>query len=64
MIKKIKQIWNEIRYFNFLKINGGVDPCESLREKLKEKEEILSDIKEYAESMNWKKIVRMSDGKN
>ena len=30
MVKRIKKWWAEYQHMNYLKINGGIDPCAAL----------------------------------
>ena len=44
MLPRVKKMWNEYRHMNYLKLNGGVDPCEALRARVARLEDALRFI--------------------
>lgn len=44
MLEKIKSFLRWWMHMNFLKVNGGVDPCAALRARVTRLEEALRDI--------------------
>ena len=38
MLPRVKKMWDEYRHMNYLKLNGGVDPCAAIRARLAEVE--------------------------
>jgi len=51
MLPRVKKMWDEYRHMNYLKLNGGVDPCAAIRARLAEVEAQRDGLKTHLQTL-------------
>ena len=46
MLPRVKKMWDEYRHRNYLKLNGGEDPCAAIRLRAEQAEERCKRLEE------------------
>lgn len=66
MLPRVKKMWDEYRHMNYLKLNGGVDPCAAIRARLAEAEAQRDGLKETLELVTslWPSMEEIDDDRS